>query len=298
MKLTHYLPVLFLALVTGCGEEPRNSDLERLVRKEMEEDKKQALSPPKSVTLDSLFKNTYERNEKLVFEGYIGEVPTTVSMTGGEMSVRIFKNRHQTVGSYVNLDLPLGTGANQVKSLPAQYKQSDLHVFADDKTQLGVGDKIKITATNFYSSTNYFSLDGVKIEKLEADFDKTIFDDAVALTSDIINDTAVKEVYGYMDGVLSIPRVFYSMDNYIALSFKTATNKEFDKVDVRVGSGPSSMNELPSNYGPKDLIVRNYEGSEIKSLKKVRIYGTWKRYGFVTSSALGGQFKAEEIVEL
>ena len=34
MKLTHYLPALLLVLVTGCGEEPRNSDLERLVRKE------------------------------------------------------------------------------------------------------------------------------------------------------------------------------------------------------------------------------------------------------------------------
>jgi hypothetical protein len=253
---------------------------------------------PKSVSLEDLFEKEYDRSETLVFEGYIGEVPTTVSMTGGKMSVRIFARRNQSVGSYVNVDLPIGRDPNQVKSLPAKYTQSDLHVTADDRTQLGVGDKIKITANDFYSSTNYCSLKGLKIEKVEDVFDDAVFKDAVALTNDLVNDTAVKEVYGYMDGVLSIPRVFYTMDNFLALSFDNATNKEFEKVDVRIGSGPSSMNALPSNYTPKDLVIRDFKGDEVKGLKQVRVYGTWKRYSFVTSSGPGGQYKVEEIVVL
>ncbi len=292
MKYLHYLLILVLALITSCSEEPKPSALEKMLR---EEASKEVPSEPQSVTLDDIFKNEYERNETLEFEGYIGEVPSTVSMTGGKMSIRIFKHRHQTVGSFVSVDLPIGRDPNHVKSLPAKYQQSDLHVFADDRTQLGVGDKVKITANDFYSSTSYFSLNCIKIEKADNTFDESIFKDAVVLTSDLINDTAVKEVYGYMDGVLSIPTVYFSLDNYIGLNFKTAHNKDFDKVDVRVGSGPSSMNVLPSNYGPKDLVIRDYKGAEIKGSKKVRIYGTWKRYNFVTSSGLGGQFKVEEI---
>ena len=295
MKQIHCLLILVLALITSCSEEPKPSALEKMLK---EEANKEVPSEPQSVSLNDIFENEYERNETLEFEGYIGEVPSTVSMTGGKMSIRIFKHRHQTVGSFVSVDLPIGRDPNHVKSLPAKYQQSDLHVFADDRTQLGVGDKVKITANDFYSSTNYFSLNGLKIEKVDDVFDESIFKDAVALTSDLVNDTAVKEIYGYMDGVLSIPRVFYSMDNYISLSFSSSTNTDFDKVDIRVGSGPSSMNTLPSNYSPKDLVVRDFMGTEVKAQKKVRVYGTWKRYTFVTSSGPGGQYKVEEIVVL
>jgi len=297
MKPIHYLVTLILLVLVNCSEEPNHSALEQMLKEEALE-KSKISGDPKSVSLEDLFEKEYDRSETLVFEGYIGEVPTTVSMTGGKMSVRIFARRNQSVGSYVNVDLPIGRDPNQVKSLPAKYTQSDLHVTADDRTQLGVGDKIKITANDFYSSTNYCSLKGLKIEKVEDVFDDAVFKDAVALTNDLVNDTAVKEVYGYMDGVLSIPRVFYTMDNFLALSFDNATNKEFEKVDVRIGSGPSSMNALPSNYTPKDLVIRDFKGDEVKGLKQVRVYGTWKRYSFVTSSGPGGQYKVEEIVVL
>ena len=297
MKPIHYLVTLILLVLVNCSEEPNHSALEQMLKEEALE-KSKISGDPKSVSLEDLFEKEYDRSETLVFEGYIGEVPTTVSMTGGKMSVRIFARRNQSVGSYVNVDLPIGRDPNQVKSLPAKYTQSDLHITADDRTQLGVGDKIKITANDFYSSTNYCSLKGLKIEKVEDVFDDAVFKDAVALTNDLVNDTAVKEVYGYMDGVLSIPRVFYTMDNFLALSFDNATNKEFEKVDVRIGSGPSSMNALPSNYTPKDLVIRDFKGDEVKGLKQVRVYGTWKRYSFVTSSGPGGQYKVEEIVVL
>lgn len=297
MKPIHYLVTLILLVLVNCSEEPNHSALEQMLKEEALE-KSKISGDPKSVSLEDLFEKEYDRSETLVFEGYIGEVPTTVSMTGGKMSIRIFARRNQSVGGYVNVDLPIGRDPNQVKSLPAKYTQSDLHITADDRTQLGVGDKIKITANDFYSSTNYCSLKGLKIEKVEDVFDDAVFKDAVALTNDLVNDTAVKEVYGYMDGVLSIPRVFYTMDNFLALSFHNATNKEFEKVDVRIGSGPSSMNALPSNYTPKDLVIRDFKGDEVKGLKQVRVYGTWKRYSFVTSSGPGGQYKVEEIVVL
>lgn len=299
MKLTSYLIIASALTVASCGGEKKESLLGKMI-KEGQNRAKEVSSEPKKVDISDIFnpENSYDRNETLIFEGYIGQVPSTVSMSGGKMNIKIYERRNQTLGNYVSLSLSIGTDKNEVESLPEKYKQEDLHVYADDKTKLGVGDKIRVTATDVYISTNYYSLEGFKIEKVEESDIEAPFKNAVALTSDLIHDTSVHEVYGYMDGVLSIPSVFFTMNDYLGLKFKTTTNKDFDKVDVQLGKGPSTMDELPSSYTSKDLKVRDFNGDLIGAGKKVRVYGTWQRYSFVSSTGLNGQFKTEEIVVL
>lgn len=306
-QLTNYYNMKQLTLfvfasalvLSSCGGSEKEGGLKRLQEMMERDSKKNVDLKPVKLEIEDVFKGGYEAEQTLVYEGYIGQVPTTISMSGGKMDVRIFPRRNQTNGNYVNLDVTIGTSKNNVKSLPEKYKQEDLIVFADDNTKLGVGDKVRVTATGYYSSTNYFSMEAVTIEAIKEDkFNKDVFDDAVALTSAMVHDTSVHEVYGYMDGVLSIPTVFYSMYGEIALNFKTGTNKDFDKVDIRTGKGPSTMNELPASYTPKDLVVRDLDGNAIKAGAKVRVYGTWQRYSFVSSTGLGGTFKVEEIVKL
>lgn len=300
MKITTYLFAVTTIIVASCGggEKEEDSLFKKMLDKGMNEAKKEISSSPKKVHITDIYTSEFDRNETLIFEGYIGPLPSTVSMSGGTLNIKIYERRNQSLGDYVNLGVSIGTGKNQVESLPEKYKPEDLHVFADDKTQLGVGDKVRITASDIYTSTGYYSLEAVKIEKVEEGDIQKSFDKAVALTSDMIHDTSVHEVYGYMDGVLSIPSVFYTMNDYLALKFKTSTNKDFESVDIHIGEGPSSMDQLPSSYTSKDLKVRDLNGDLIGAGKKVRVYGTWQRYGFVTSSGLGGQFKAEEIVAL
>lgn len=299
MKLTSYLFIASALTLASCGGEKKESLLDKML-KESNSRAKEVSSEPKNVTIADIFNpdNKYERNETLIFEGYIGQVPSTVSMSGGKMNIKIYERRNQTLGDFVSLGLSIGTGRNEVESLPEKYKQEDLHVYSDDKTQLGVGDKIRITATDAYISTGYYSLEGYKIEKIEEKSVEGSFNDAVALTSALIHDTSVHEVYGYMDGVLSIPSVFYTMNDFLGLKIKTTTNKDFETVDIHIGDGASSMDQLPSSYTPKDLKVRDHNGDLIGAGKKVRVYGTWQRYSFVSSSGLGGQFKTEEIVVL
>lgn len=298
MKTTSYLLITSAILFASCGGEKKESLFNKMLDKGIQESKNKVSSTPKNVHITDIYTSDFDRKETLVFEGYIGQLPSTVSMSGGKMSIKIYERRNQTIGDYVSLSLSLGTGKNEVESLPEKYQPEDLHVYSDDKTKLGIGDKIKITATNIYTSTNYYSLDGVVIEKIEEDGVDKSFENAVPLTSDLIHDTSVQEVYGYMDGVLSIPSVFYTMNDFLGLKFKTSTNKDFDNVDVHLGDGPSSMDELPSSYTSKDLKVRDLNGELIGAGKKVRVYGTWQRYSFVSSSGLGGQFKSEEIVVL
>lgn len=299
MKITSYLFIASALTLASCGGEKKESLLDKII-KEGNNRSKEVSSEPKNVDITDIFnpENKYERTETLVFEGYIGQVPSTVSMSGGKMSVKIFERRNQTLGNYVSLNLSIGTGKNQVASLPEKYKQEDLHVYTDDKTKLGVGDKIKITATDIYTSTGYYSLEGYKIEKVTDSGVEDKFKNAVALTSALIHDTSAHEVYGYMDGVLSIPSVYFTMNDFLGLKIKTTTNKDFETVDVQVGKGPSTMDQLPASYTPKDLKVRDLNGNLIGAGKKVRVYGTWQRYGFVSSTGLGGQFKTEEIVVL
>ena len=91
---------------------------------------------------------------------------------------------------------------------------------------------------------------------------------------------------------------FNRLEPNLVLKIKTSTNKDFETVDVQLGPGPSSMDELPSSYTSKDSKVRDHKGNLIGAGKKVRVYGTWERYSFVSSTGLGGQFKTEEIVVL
>lgn len=298
MKITSYLFIASSIVIASCGGEKKESLFKKMLDKGMNETKKEISSTPKKVHITDIYTSEFDRNETLIFEGYIGQLPSTVSMSGGKMNIKIYERRNQTLGNYVNLGLAIGKGKNEVESLPEKYTPEDLHVFADDKTQLGIGDKIRITATDIYTSTGYYSLEGYKIEKIEDENIEKSFEKAVALSSAMIHDTSVHEVYGYMDGVLSIPSVFFTMNDYLGLNFKTSTNKDFDNVDIRLGDGPSSMDQLPSSYTSKDLKVRDSKGKLIGVGKKVRVYGTWQRYGFVTSSGLGGQFKTEEIVVL
>ncbi len=299
MKITSYLVIASALTFVSCGGEKKESLFEKMI-KEGGKRAKEVSSEPRKVKITDIFnpENKYERNETLVFEGYIGQVPSTVSTSGGKMNIKIYERRNQTLGDFVSLGLYVGTGGNHVESLPEKYKQEDLHVFADDNTKLGVGDKIRITATDIYISTGYYSLEGYKIEKIDEEGVEDSFKDAVALTSALIHDTSAHKVYGYMDGFLSIPSVFFTMNNYLGLKVKTTTNKDFETVDVQLGSGPSTMDELPSSYTSNDLKVRDHKGNLIGAGKKVRIYGTWERYSFVSSTGLGGQFKTEEIVVL
>lgn len=300
MKLLQFTVLLSAVFLFGCsGSSDRKNNFDRL-EKLLNKDKKEEVSTdPINVELGDVFANDYDRKQVLIFEGYIGLIPTTVSFSGGTMDVKIFERRNQNGGSHVNLDIKLGTSHNNVHKLPEQYKQEDLIVITDNGKEVGVGAKVRVTATGYYSSRDYYSMDAIKIEAVNNSvFDKSVFEHATKLTSDLIHDTSRSEVYSYMDGTFSIPSVFYSMYGDIALDFKTSTNTDFKKVDMHVGSGPSTMNELPASYTPKDLVLRDVDGNEIPAGSKVRVYGTWERYSFVSSTGLGGKFYVEELVKL
>lgn len=294
MKKISSLIAIGLLVVSCGGNDPNKKTIADLINDAA--DKVNESSKPQSVSIESLFEKEYESAQTLEFEGFIGAIPSTISWSGGRMTVEIVERRSQTGGRSVRLDMPLGKDKNHVYELPETYKQSDLKVVADDGTILGVGDRVKVKATGYYRSGDYCSIDVVSVQAIDGEFDPAVFEKAVPLTNAILEDTAAKSVYCYMEGNLAIPTVFFSMYGEIGLKFTTKTNSKLDKVDVMVGSGPSTMNVLPDSYTAKDLVVRDYAGNEIPRGGKVRVYGVWDRYSFKSSgSGPNGTFKLEEI---
>lgn len=294
-KLTTIIGISLLLASCG-GNDPDKKTIADFIKEAANKSKEN--SKPVKVSYKDLFTKEFDSEQTLEFEGYIGAIPTTISWSGGRMDVRIIERRNQTGGPTLSLDMPLGTSKNSVHELPEEYKQSDLKIVTEEGKTVGVGTKVKVKASGYYRSGDYCSTDVISISATEDnEFDEGVFSKAVPLTNAILGDTAQKSVYCYMEGTLSIPSVFFSMYGEIALNFSTKTNSKLDKVDVFVGDGPSTMKNLPDSYTAKDLVLRDYKGKESKGATKVKLYGVWDRYSFVSSSpGPNGKFKLEEIV--
>jgi hypothetical protein len=249
---------------------------------------------PLEVSWMQLEADSVKAETLIVFEGYIGDIGMFVEQISGKMRIPIYERRNQKAGFKVHLYLPVGTGKNQMKELPAEFLPTDVQIFAEDNSILTKGSRVRITAIKSETvSPGFISADVVKIESLNDDFDSEIFASAIPLTSAMMKDTSLQNVYCYIDGKVDIPSIVFSYTNEIALDLKNSTLKDISTISVPLGEGPSTMNDFPDNYTTADLILRDYLGKEVKYKSVVRLYGVWERYTFESSTP--GNFYLEEI---
>jgi hypothetical protein len=249
---------------------------------------------PIEVTWQQLESDSIKAETQIIFEGYIGDPGTIVNQTDGKIRIPIYERRNQKGGFELNLFIPIGTQKNQIKELPAEFLPSDIQITADDNAVLTIGSRVRIIATKSETySPGFVTANVIKIEAMTDEFDATIFINAIPLTSEMMKDTALQNVYCYVDGKLDIPSIVFSYTNEISLDLKNSTVKDISTMAIRLGEGPSTMNDFPDNYTSADLILRDYMGKEIKYKSTVRLYGVWERYTFESSTP--GTFYLEEI---
>lgn len=249
---------------------------------------------PVAITWADLEKDELSTETVFIIEGYLGDIGTYVDQSGGEISIPLFERRNQAAGFKLYLYVPIGNGPNNIKELPEEFLPTDVQLFCNDKTIVTVGSKVRITASKTETYTpGFISANCIKIELVDESFDAGVLTSAVALSQEMMNDTALARVYCYVDGKFDIPSIVFSYSNEISLDLKNSSVKDIATVPVRLGDGPSSMNDLPDNYTNKDLIIRDYNGETIKYGAGVRLYGTWERYSFATTTP--GKFYLEEI---
>jgi hypothetical protein len=291
MKQTFFFAV-FLSTIFSLVSCSGSSSEDALITEDSTDQKIQV--DPVEVSWQELQKDSIEPETAIIFEGYIGDPGSLVDQSNGGIVVPVYERRNQKAGFELNLFIPLGTGKNQIKELPAEFLPTDLQIFADDNSVLTIGSKIRVTATKSETIlAGYVCADVIKIESPIGDFDPVVFANAVMLTAEMMNDTALHHVYCYVDGKLDIPSIVFAYTNEISLDLKNSSVKDITTMPIRLGEGPSTMNDFPDNYTSADLILRDYLGKEIKYKSTVRLYGVWERYTYESSTP--GTFYLEEI---
>jgi len=236
--------------------------------------------------------------QKVVFEGYVGQLGTSIADNGGEYSINIYQRRNQIEGFYLATNLTIGSENNQMSALPEEYENSDLQIKTDDGSIVNVGDYIKIEGSYGESANyNYKFITGVsKIEKLASPNPENNFEEAVELTDEVCddNDPANESIYTYMDVDLKSQSMGSFSNRHYTIIIEQENNSYIDEAKLLSGDG-NSMTTLPDPYiEGKPFTLRDVNGEEFDSSNKVRLYGTFVHQ----SGSRKGVFYAEEIVKL
>jgi len=243
-------------------------------------------------TWDLLRSDSIPENTMLMIVGFIGSPGDQITQSGSYITMPFFGRRNQRSGYCMNIQFRAGNLPNQMQELPDQFTKDDIKILCETGDTARIGSFVRITAFDeMVNGTRTWKVN--LIEQGDFIFYKHAFEKAQQLTSKIIADSTINEMYCFVDGELEIPEIIFAYTNEITLDLKNSSVSEIISVEIPLGDGPSSMNDLPDNYTDADLILRDYEGQKIPYGSKVRLYGTWKRNSF--DSTFPGKFYLEEI---
>ncbi|MBK9191514.1 MAG: hypothetical protein IPM77_08340 [Crocinitomicaceae bacterium] len=231
-------------------------------------------------------------NTVIILEGFIGNPGDKIVQNGSYITLPVYERSKQQSGYAWLVQFKVGDMPNQMRSLPEQFTPNDIQIKCDNGGLATIGSRIKITAfdENQDGQTIWKARVIEYIDFISSD-EKT--DSAQNLTSEILFDSTQKEVYSFVEGKLELPLLILPYTSAIKLNLTESSVAEIKEVEVPLGTGPSSMNDLPDNFTEKNLVIRDRNGNLIPYKSKVRIYGNWVRFDY--SSSFPGKFYLEEI---
>lgn len=290
MKKTFYLFSIFTVLFASCSGGNQADDSLLGTKETVDE----IPAEPKEVNWEQLSGAEVPAEEFVVLEGYVGDIGSYVDQSYGRMTIAIVERRNQKAGFKLHVSMEIGSTPNHVNELPDQFSPDDFKIVCKGGEIVTTGAKVRITGVMESAiSRDYISLRLTEIESLEDNFNSAVFDRAQALTEEMVHDTSLHSVYCYLEGKLDLPTIIFSLTNDNSIDLKATGVKSITSVDIRVGTGPGTMDELPDNYTNNDLVVRDFEGNPVPVNSKVRLYGVWERYDFESGSE--GRFYLEEV---
>jgi hypothetical protein len=283
--------------IVSCGRNERKRPPRPSSYQEAKEVK---VKPPMKVTWEELEDGKFEDGQIVIFKSFVAPLPSTMYFSGDEIALDFHPRRHQTNGWHLRVDVPLGSGKNQIEHIDAKYVPTeDIHINTEDGDVAEVGDYVLITGVwSEASDDKYDYLDLTGIEILEYTSDNASFESAQELKDEVIDSEGEEAVYCYMEGSMELSMFMSSYDGVsYTLDFSQSNNQYVTKVGLMIGSEASTMNELESGFLEKDFIVRDSEGAESAATgKKFRLYGTFKKSDYDKKQK--GAFDIEEIVKL
>lgn len=297
MKFIYSTSIVVLTMfLFSCGGAP-DVDIPELDDFALEDEEEEVSKEPIEVTWDELNKRDFVKGQVLIFKSFVLPLSSSLYYSGGEIPLDFHERRHQSDGYHLRVDVPIGTGANQIKEIPSEYNpMEDVIIYTEGGGNAKVGDYVEITGVWSEASDDgydYLDLTGIKV--LEYDGANAIADDVPELTDALIEGKD-EIVYAYIDATMELSMFMSSFDqvNY-TIDLSQSNNKYLTKAYIMMGTGPSTMNVLESNFSESDFIVRDNAGNEMgASGKQFRLYGTFEKSDYDKEQK--GNFQIEEIV--
>lgn len=232
--------------------------------------------PPKAITFANAKDTGDADGMRVTIEGYIA-VGSTIYESGSSTSLQLWERKGQHDGDYISVGVNIGSGNNEMQSLPDDYKKTDLALKDDKGNEVHYGDRVKITGIyDAPYSDGYGSIDIQSFEKVE-----DIAFDYAGLGATKIEQEAEENKHEdlnghivYAEGYLEIPSFVYVTETCYFDLVKKAGADDYVTVDIVIGTGPNMVEEFPDDYGPDDIKIHD-DKDAVVGKKKVRVYGVW-----------------------
>lgn len=282
MKTTLFLAsaasiALTLSSCGGTDYDPNNDPVTKMYDSIAKADSLRMWGPPTAITFADASDTSDKFDDmRVTIEGYVA-VGSSIYETESSTNIELWERAGQHKGNYMSVSVNLGSGNNEMKRLPDDYKRSDLLLKDDKGTEVHNGDKIRITGIFDapYSFGDFGSIDIQSFEKIESTpLDYSTLG-AVKVTIDTNGHAALEDKLVYAEGFLEIPSMVYITETVYFNLFATPGADDYLTVDIVIGKGPNLVEDLPDNYGQDDIKIHDHEDM-IVGKKKVRVYGVWK----------------------
>lgn len=264
-----------LASCGGAKYDPNNDPVTRMYDSIAKADSMRMWGPPTAITFADGTTKKYDE-QRVTIEGYVA-IGSSIYESGNSTNIELWERPGQHKGEYLSASLNIGSGNNEMKRLPDDYKRTDL-VLKDDKgTEVLYGQKIRITGMFHASYTNgdmgYIDVQSFeKIEDTPLDYSKL---GAVKITTDTNGHAALEDKLVVAEGFLEIPYMVYITETIYFDLYPTKNADDYLTVDILIGKGPNLVENLPDNYSQGDIKIHDHNDL-IVGKKKVRVYGVWK----------------------
>lgn len=304
----------FLLFLTACGggsdqsETASAGEQAGAEKKEKKQEKPKEEKPPEPpaqvYTWEQIRKDTLDERTKIAVEGYFGSLSSYMSKSGGRYELDFFRRRNQQTGYRLEAKIKVGNYLNGVRELKSGFNDKSLQVIAHDTTTLGVGSYARLEGYLRKSSTHeslkkedYFTV--TKVIALPDSFDKALFKSARKLTTQLMKKTDLPELYTYMDVRFKFPKKVMSKKGNYLLDVKQSFNSYFKRVRVKIGIGPSMVQEFPTLFDKDSFVIRDYKGEKHSGTKgSYRLYGLLRdETGDYVMEEKEWSFTVEEIVK-
>lgn len=266
-----------LASCGGTDYDPNNDPVTKMYDSIAKADSLRMWGPPTAITFAQAMDTGELDQTRVTIEGYIG---VGSSVYGSDSyGLDLWERKGQVFtrkGEYISVSFDVGSGNNQMKSLPSEYKTTDLELKDDKGNVVRHGDKIKITG--IYREPymeGYGSIDLQTFEKVEdTPLDYSTLG-AVKVTADTNGHAALDGKVVMAEGYLEIPSMIYITETVYFDLYATQGADEYLTVDIVIGNGPNMVENMPDNYTRDDIKIHDHSDM-IVGRKKVRVYGVWK----------------------